>query len=162
MNVNNKGWKTIIEIFNNTYHDTYIKNLINNIPNNKGLYFHFTYNYKLEPSIAVYDYNKYNDFCYGGYFTDKHNSLDKVTESMSISNVTDQKNNNFTAFVFDEMLKDAGLYDIKFSLKKLKNSQIFDFLSYRKGKWEEYNKNFISMLFNINTILYKTNGGLIL
>ena len=71
-------------------------------------------------------------------------------------------NGTFTAFVFDEMLKDAGLYDIKFSLKKLKNSQIFDFLSYRKGKWEEYNKNFISMLFNINTILYKTNGGLIL
>jgi len=155
MKINNKYWKIIIGIFNATYVNTDNKYLKNNIPNDKGLYFHFTYDYQLNPSIAVYDYNKNNDFCYGGYFTDKHNSLDKITESINLSYITEQKETNFTAFVFDEMLKDSGLYDKRFSLAKLKNSQLFDFLSYRKGKWEEYNNDFISLILNNNTLIYQ-------
>jgi hypothetical protein len=144
--INNKGWSTIIGIFNNTYHNTKRECLINNIPNDKGLYFHFTYNYQLEPSIAVYDYNKYKDFCYGGYRADKHNSLDKVTESINISHITKQKDNNFTAYAFDKMLENAGLYEKRFSIPKLKKSELFDFLSYRKGKWESYNNDLISII----------------
>lgn len=155
MKINNKYWKIIIDIFNATYVNTDNKYLKNNIPCNKGLYFHFTYDYQLNPSIAVYNYNKNNDFCYGGYFTDKHNSLDKITESINLLYITEQKETNFTAFVFDEMLKDAGLYDKRFSLSKLKNSELFDFLSYRKGKWEEYNNDFISLILNNNTLIYQ-------
>lgn len=154
MDINNKCWKTIINIFNATYNDMDNKYLINNIPDNRGLYFHFTYDYQLNPSIAVYDYNKYKDFCYGGYFTDKHNSSDKITEYIPVSNIIELKD-RFVSFVFDEMLKDAGVYDSKFSLKKLKNSKLFDFLSYRKGKWEEYNRDFIGMLLHINTLMYQ-------
>lgn len=155
MKINNKYWKIIIDIFNATYVNINNKYLKNNIPDDKGLYFHFTYDYQLNPSIAVYDYNKNNDFCYGGYFTDKHNSLDKITESINLSYITEQKETNFIAFVFDEMLKDAGLYDKRFSLSKLKNSQLFDFLSYRKGKWEKYNKDFINLILNNNTLIYQ-------
>jgi len=147
MDIQYKNWLQLIDFINTSYLNCKI--LKENIVNDNGLYFNFTLDYQMNPAIAVWDYKKSNNFCFSGFRTDGHNSIDKITESIPISKFfeIDTETNK----IFSKMLIDIGLCNTrKINVRKFINSDLCGFLMNRNNKWYVLNNSLINTILNKN------------
>ena len=144
MEINNKGWNQIIELINYKYRCGRI--IKENIINDKGLYFHFTRDHRLNPSIAIWNYNRAGDFCYGAYNTDGHNGLDRVSNHVPIFKIF--QNDCETTRRFLKLLDESGLFKTRFRLSKYIKTDLFDFINNRNDKWFVLNNSLINTILN--------------